>query len=133
LERYRIPDDYLADFRGRVERLLSRRRLPDYPVSVAAAWSIGFDGLRASHPTALDLLTLLAWLGPEPVPTNLLVCGEADRLEAIRRGVGSGNPAHRLLPVLVDAMVVDTKLDLLTRRAMSPEAVAEPLSKRARC
>lgn len=53
------PDDYLADFRGRVERLLSRRRSPDYPVSVAAAWSIGFDGLRASDPTALDLLTLL--------------------------------------------------------------------------
>ena len=40
--------------------------------STEAAWSVAFDRLAADDPPALALLTLLAWLGPEPVPQDLL-------------------------------------------------------------
>ena len=39
---------------------------------VASSWAITFDRLRADDPAALALLTLVAWLGSEPVPLWLL-------------------------------------------------------------
>jgi hypothetical protein len=39
---------------------------------VTAVWAVAFDQLAATDPDALELLTLLAWLGPEPVPLTLL-------------------------------------------------------------
>ena len=39
---------------------------------MTAAWAVAFDRLAAADPTALQLLTLIAWLGPEPVPLTLL-------------------------------------------------------------
>ena len=41
-------------------------------MSVAASWAVAFDRLAADDPAALDLLTLIAWCGPEPVPLALL-------------------------------------------------------------
>ena len=43
----------------------------DRPKREAAAWAVAFDRLAADDPPALALLTLVAWLGPEPVPTAL--------------------------------------------------------------
>ena len=43
-----------------------------YPQSVAASWAVAFDRLTADDPTALALLTMVAWCGPEPVPLTLL-------------------------------------------------------------
>jgi hypothetical protein len=37
-----------------------------------APWAVAFDRLAADDPPALALLTLVAWLGPEPVPLSLL-------------------------------------------------------------
>jgi hypothetical protein len=39
--------------------------------AVAASWALTFDRLRVDDPAALALLTLVAWLGPEPVPLSL--------------------------------------------------------------
>jgi hypothetical protein len=38
----------------------------------SAVWSVAFERLSADDPPALALLTLLAWLGPEPFPLSLL-------------------------------------------------------------
>ncbi|MEU0883359.1 FxSxx-COOH system tetratricopeptide repeat protein [Lentzea sp. NPDC005914] len=40
--------------------------------SVTASWSLAFDALADQDPAALHLLTLLAWLAPEPVPLTLV-------------------------------------------------------------
>jgi hypothetical protein len=53
----------------------------DRPKCDAAAWAVAFDRLAADKPQALALLTLVAWLGSEPVPTALLT-GHADHLPA---------------------------------------------------
>src|SRR5689334_14056418 len=44
-----------------------------YPLSVAASWRVAFDQLAAADPVALELLTLIAWLAPEPVPVPVPV------------------------------------------------------------
>ena len=63
---------YLRLLRERAGELLAHDGGGAYPVSVAASWAVAFDRLAADDPAALDLLTLVAWCGPEPVPLNLL-------------------------------------------------------------
>ncbi|MFD9701423.1 FxSxx-COOH system tetratricopeptide repeat protein [Lentzea sp. NPDC059081] len=40
--------------------------------SVAAAFKVTFEALSVQSPAAMQLVTLLAWLAPEPVPLDLL-------------------------------------------------------------
>ncbi|MFI7615322.1 FxSxx-COOH system tetratricopeptide repeat protein [Nonomuraea terrae] len=58
-------------------------------VPVAAAWNVSFTRLRESHPAALQLLQVCAFLAPEPIPRSLLTSsrdleGPAELLEALR-------------------------------------------------
>ncbi|MEU7916150.1 FxSxx-COOH system tetratricopeptide repeat protein [Microbispora bryophytorum] len=41
-------------------------------VPVAAAWNVSFEQLRRTHPAALQLLQVCAFLAPEPIPRSLL-------------------------------------------------------------
>jgi predicted ABC-class ATPase len=61
--------DLLAD---QAERLLDHGQGGGYPVSLAASWAVAFDRLAADDPAALQLLALVAWLAPEPVPLALI-------------------------------------------------------------
>ncbi|WP_086840622.1 FxSxx-COOH system tetratricopeptide repeat protein [Amycolatopsis kentuckyensis] len=66
-------DTYLNLLTQRTDELLARHESASgYPVSLTAAWTVSFDQLARDHPAALDTLTLLAWLAPEPVPLTLL-------------------------------------------------------------
>jgi hypothetical protein len=47
--------------------------------AAGAVWTVAFDRLGADDPPAFALLTLLAWLAPEPVPLSLLA-GHPDHL-----------------------------------------------------
>jgi len=71
----------LADTDMSAERLLSllsdrmldcRPRSGTDPDPVAAMWAVAFDCMAADDPATLALLTLVAWLGPEPVPLHLI-------------------------------------------------------------
>ena len=66
----------------------------DRPKCEAAAWAVAFDRLAADEPQALALLTLVAWLGPEPVPTALLT-------EHLPASLTTSDPAQ-LVAVLAD-------------------------------
>ncbi|WP_249027234.1 FxSxx-COOH system tetratricopeptide repeat protein, partial [Amycolatopsis lexingtonensis] len=73
-------DTYLDLHAERTNELMARREKGSgYPVSVAAAWTVSFGQLGRENPAALNTLTLVAWLGPEPVPLTLLThqVGEA--------------------------------------------------------
>ena len=65
-------DDYLHLLSDRAEQLFDHGFGGTYRESLAASWSIAFDRLAADEPCALDLLCLVAWLAPEPVPLSLL-------------------------------------------------------------
>jgi hypothetical protein len=60
---------YLALLTERAHEVLANSAVP---VSVAASWAVAFDRLASDNPAALQLLTLMAWLAPEPVPLTLL-------------------------------------------------------------
>lgn len=65
-------DTYLRLLEQRADELLDQDHDGPYPRSVTASWTVGFDRLVAADPAALDLLTLLTWCAPEPVPLSLL-------------------------------------------------------------
>src|SRR4029079_7992633 len=65
-------DKYLRLLAERAHDLLDHDLGGAYPQSVAASWAVAFDRLAADDPTALDLLTVVAWCGPEPVPRRVL-------------------------------------------------------------
>ena len=54
-------------------RLLAHRCVGGRPDPVAATWRIAVDRLDAVDPVGLAVLTLVAWLGPDPVPLRVLV------------------------------------------------------------
>jgi hypothetical protein len=72
-------DKYLRLLAERAQDVFDHDPGGTYPQSLAASWAVAFDRLAADNPTALDLLTVLAWCGPEPVPLFLLT-GHPDSL-----------------------------------------------------
>jgi tetratricopeptide (TPR) repeat protein len=64
-------DDYLALLAKRTTELLAQGTPATYPVSLAASVQIALDRLAAQSPAALQLLTLAAYLAPEPIPLTL--------------------------------------------------------------
>ncbi|HYS36957.1 MAG TPA: FxSxx-COOH system tetratricopeptide repeat protein [Pseudonocardiaceae bacterium] len=63
---------YLDLLQHSTQRLLDRRdQAGGYPVSVAASWQVAFDQLADTDPAAVQLVTLAAWLAPEPIPLTV--------------------------------------------------------------
>jgi tetratricopeptide (TPR) repeat protein len=66
-----VPD-YLRMLQRHAQRLLDRRdQACGYPLSVAASWQVTFDQLTDTDVSAVQLVTLAAWLAPEPIPQSL--------------------------------------------------------------
>jgi hypothetical protein len=64
-------EDYLTLLAKRTTELLAQSAAATYPVSLAASVQIALDRLAAQSPAALVLLTMAAYLGPEPIPLTL--------------------------------------------------------------
>ncbi|MDQ3765642.1 MAG: FxSxx-COOH system tetratricopeptide repeat protein [Actinomycetota bacterium] len=63
--------DYLTLLAERTTEVLAHGVPPTYPVSLAASTQIACDRLAAQSPAALQLLSLAAYLAPEPIPLTL--------------------------------------------------------------
>ncbi|MBV9010644.1 MAG: tetratricopeptide repeat protein [Pseudonocardiales bacterium] len=72
-------NDYLSLLNERTAELLAYGTPATYPVSLTASYQIAFDWLAKQAPAALDLLTLAAYLAPEPIPLALFTT-HPDRL-----------------------------------------------------
>src|SRR3954453_22009861 len=109
----RPVDKYLRLLAERAGDVLDHDPGGAYPQSLAASWAVAFDRLAADDPTALDLLTVVAWCGPEPGPLSLLT-DHPDPLP------------ERLRPVASDPLVLARCTTILHRRGMamlSPDGV----------
>ncbi|WP_290056040.1 FxSxx-COOH system tetratricopeptide repeat protein, partial [Amycolatopsis solani] len=72
-------EEYLELLDERIHELMARyEEGSSYPVSLTAAWTVSFDQLARDRPAALNILTLVAWLAPEPVPLTLLTHQRGD-------------------------------------------------------
>jgi tetratricopeptide (TPR) repeat protein len=64
-------EDYLALLTERTTELLAQDTSVTYPVSLNASTHLALDRLAAQSPAALQLLTVAAYLAPEPIPLTL--------------------------------------------------------------
>ena len=148
------PDTYLDLLAESAGRLFALAPADTWPVSLAASWTVAFDRLATDHPLALDLLTLLAWCGPERVPLTLITENPhalPDRLRALadplvlveattvlhRRGAVTVMPhdlrLHRVPAALLRARTADEHVDtggwaLAVLRLLDAAAPGEPSS-----
>ena len=68
--------EYLQLFREASGRLLAESQPNDYPMSLAAVWSLSMSRLQDQSPFALRLLRRCAYFGPEPISLELLDRGK---------------------------------------------------------
>src|SRR5690242_12238920 len=102
-------DRYLGLLSERAHDVLDHDPSGVYSQSVAASWAVAFDRLAADAPIALDLLTVAAWCGPEPVPLELLT----DHPRAL---------PDQLRPIATDPLVLARCTKMLRRRGMATVA-----------
>jgi len=69
-------DAYLELLDEAAAKLLSEATPTDYPVPVAAAWSVSVNRLRDNTPFALELLRRCSFFGPEPIDLDILERGK---------------------------------------------------------
>lgn len=65
-------EEYLGLLASRRSEVFAEPMTVGGAASVAAVWQVSMDSLRARNAGALELLRLLAFFGPEPVPLSLL-------------------------------------------------------------
>jgi tetratricopeptide (TPR) repeat protein len=81
-------DDYLTLLAERTTELLTQDSPVTYPVSLAASVHIALNRLAAQSPAALQLLTLAAYLAPEPIPLTLFTTHPAQLPEPLATVAG---------------------------------------------
>lgn len=70
------PQVYLDLLEKEASRVLAERpSTTDYPLPVAATWSLSETKLREQTPSAMELLKRCAFFGSSPIPLDLLVQG----------------------------------------------------------
>ena len=79
---------YLTLLAERTRDLLAQGACATYPVSLAASVQIALDRLARQSPVALELLTLAAYLGPEPIPLTLFSTHPAQLPDPLATVVG---------------------------------------------
>jgi hypothetical protein len=95
-----IPD-YLDLLQHSAQGLLDRRDQGDrYPLSVAASWQVAFDHLARTDPAAVYLVTLAAWLAPEPIPLTVFTDHAAMLSEPLASAAGHPLTWAQVLTVL---------------------------------
>jgi tetratricopeptide (TPR) repeat protein len=65
------PDTYVDLLASRATEVLAEGKPGNYPVSFASGLQIALEGIMADRPPAAELLTLAAFMAPEPVPLAL--------------------------------------------------------------
>ena len=100
------PERYLRLLAERALEVLAHDPGRSYPQSLAASWALAFDRLASDEPTALDMLTLVAWSGPEPVPLSMLI----DHPDVL---------PDRLQPIGTDPLVLARCTAIVQRRGMA--------------
>jgi hypothetical protein len=77
-----VPD-YLTLLAERTTELLAQGTPTTYPVSLAASAQIILDRLATESPAAVQLLTLAAYLAPEPIPLTVFTTHPAQLPDAL--------------------------------------------------
>jgi tetratricopeptide (TPR) repeat protein len=64
-------DDYVIVFRNRAAEVIGRGQVIDRQETLTTLWDLSLTALGNQNTAAVQLLDLLAWMAPEPVPPDL--------------------------------------------------------------
>ncbi|NUR62939.1 MAG: tetratricopeptide repeat protein [Catenulispora sp.] len=67
------PARYLESLAEQTTKVLSYRRPENYPVALAATWSLAIERLREREPAAARLLELVAFMSPDGIAMDLVL------------------------------------------------------------
>ena len=104
---------YLALFRQRRADLLARGEPSGYSKTVATTWSLAFERLEQSAPSAVGLLRLLACCAPEAIPLSVLL----QHRPGLSEELGT-EAAEVLVPLLEDELAVRDAIAALRRYSL---------------
>ena len=107
IEHYRCTiAGYLGEWQQQREKVLKwfDPRVMQYPMSVAVTWQTSFDRLNEG---ARELLRLLAWFAPDPIPESLLEAGGGPfaEEEAAGRRAAAGDAQEALADLEAQSLV----------------------------
>ncbi|MEU4448502.1 FxSxx-COOH system tetratricopeptide repeat protein [Actinosynnema sp. NPDC050801] len=81
--------EYLSLLQDHTAKMIGRGHVIDREETLATLWDLSLAVLAQDNPAAVQLLRVVAWLAPEPVPLDLFTAN------------------HRALPAPLDGVVVD--------------------------
>lgn len=81
-------DEYLELLAIRSGQLLKENPPADYPIGVAAAWSLAEQRVKEENPFAWELLRRCAFFSPEPIQRDLLKAGRFVLGPPLKEGLG---------------------------------------------
>jgi tetratricopeptide (TPR) repeat protein len=122
---------YAELFATRALELLQRGQPVGYRHTVATTWSLALQQLRATEPGAVELLTLLAFLGPDNLPQPLLGAHHNELPEPLARvardplALGDAVAALRrysLVRVVADGLFVHRLVQAVVRSSLDADA-----------
>jgi tetratricopeptide (TPR) repeat protein len=125
---------YAELFATRTSELLKRGQPVGYERTVATTWSLALQTLQQDQPTAVGLLSLAAFLGPDDLPQPLLATHHDQLPESL--GATAGDPLaladavaalrrYSLVRVVADGLFVHRLLQAVVRADMKPDAERE--------
>ena len=103
---------YLPLFRTRQGDLLARGEATGHPADVAATLGLALSRLTVEAPAAAELVQLLAFLAPEPVPLAMLLAGKQ------AAGLLGSEVVATVQPVLGDAVAAGDAIAALRRYSL---------------
>jgi tetratricopeptide (TPR) repeat protein len=134
-----VPVHGYLDLLGtHADQILAEGRPPTYPVSLAAATRLTVSRLAGQEPVAIELLTLCAFLAPEPVPASVLI----DSQDPVSRAEREKHiQFRRMLAVLGRSALVRMGRDELQMHRLTQAVVRDNVAdenrqhvlRRARC
>jgi hypothetical protein len=97
--------DYLLRLEAAPARVLAEGHPPGYRGPVAQTWHVSLGEVRRRNPACLEVLALLAYLAPVPVPRDIL-------------GAAPNSLPRRIRRIVHDEISVDATLRELTRLSL---------------
>jgi tetratricopeptide (TPR) repeat protein len=106
--------DYSELFSSRRGDLWAEARPADYPETVATTWTLATEKAVQQEPASADLLSLLAYLGPEDIPRSILVDGIEHLPDGLRKTVADALLTNRAVAALRNYSLVETAGEMLS-------------------
>jgi tetratricopeptide (TPR) repeat protein len=123
--------NYAELFATRALELLGRGQPLGYQHTVATTWSLALQKLQDTEPSAVGLLTLAAFLGPDDLPQPLLATHNEEFPEPL--AAAAGDPLaladavaalrrYSLVRVVADGLFIHRLLQTVVRAALDDDA-----------